>query len=409
MIVQEIIDHKGSATIAVRSETPFRDLAALMAAKKIGALMVVDGNDDLIGIVSERDLVRTIAERGERTFELSAAAVMSSPVITCAPESSVEMVLKLMLTYGIRHLPITRDREKLGVISIRDVLDYRIAGLEANISALRHAKQETNEARTAAELANRAKSEFLANASHELMTPLHAVIGFSELMLKEPHGPIGAPQYRAYLQDIEVSGRHLIEIIGRVLDLSRIETGDLRPLVDSVDVAGVAASCIGMMADRAGKSGITLSAAPFDGLPQLRADERMLRQMLNNLIGNAIKFTPAGGCVTVCGTSDESGAICLSVADTGIGIAPEEIAKVAQPFHQADGSISRRYDGSGLGLVLVKRMMEMHDGRLVLTSAVGVGTTATLWFPGGRFSPQPAPDVRPSRDELPSRNLRQTA
>lgn len=390
MTVQHIIDHKGNAVFAVRPEASIAEVVALLVAERIGTVLVTDAAGRLIGIISERDIARALGKHGVRFFDLSAETMMVSPVVTCAPESRIEDVLALMQSHGIRHLPVARGQEIRGMISIRDVLNYRARSLEANIAAARIAEQETNRAREAAERANRAKSEFFANMSHELMTPLNAVIGFSQLMAAEPLGPIGVPQYRAYVNDIEEAGRRLMAIIGDLLDMSRIEIGDLRPIPDPVSIAGSVASAVHLAEERAKRAGVALSAEPLDGLPLLFADERMLGRMLGNLLGNAIKFTPAGGAITIRGACDEPGAICLSVIDTGIGIASDALARLAQPFQQVDGSRTRRFEGTGLGLALTDRMMALHGGTLVLASEVGVGTTATLCFPPQRTLIRPA-------------------
>lgn len=390
MSVQQILEHKGGAVFAVRPEASVAKVVALLVAERIGTVLVTDSAGRLIGIISERDIARALGKHGVRFFDLSAEAMMVSPVVTCAPETGIEDVLALMQSHGIRHLPVARGQEILGMISIRDVLNYRTRSLEANIAAARTAEQETNRAREAAERANRAKSEFFANMSHELMTPLNAVIGFSQLMAGEPLGPIGVPQYRAYVNDIEDAGRRLMAIVGDLLDMSRIEIGDLQPIPDPVSIADSVASSVHIVEERAKRAGVALSTAPLDGLPSLFADERMLGRMLGNLLGNAIKFTPAGGAVTIRGACDELGAIRLSVIDTGIGIASDALAKLAQPFQQVDGSSTRRFEGTGLGLALTDRMVALHGGTLVLASEVGVGTTATLCFPPQRTLIQPA-------------------
>jgi signal transduction histidine kinase len=242
---------------------------------------------------------------------------------------------------------------------------------------LRRAKEE-------AELASRTKTEFLANMSHELRTPLNAVIGFADIMRNEIFGPLGDSRYIEYATDIRDSGQHLLNLINDLLDVSKIEFGKIELAEEPVDLTGIIDSCMRLMRDRADQASLELTAVTPPDLPPLRGDSRRLKQILLNLMSNAVKFTPAGGKVTVR-ASIESGDIKIAVSDTGIGIAPHDLAKALQPFGQIDSRMNRKYQGTGLGLPLTKSMIELHGGRLQLDSTVGHGTTATLWLPGARI------------------------
>ncbi|HWE74210.1 MAG TPA: PAS-domain containing protein [Stellaceae bacterium] len=243
---------------------------------------------------------------------------------------------------------------------------------------LRRAKEE-------AELASRTKTEFLANMSHELRTPLNAVIGFAEIMQSEVFGPLGDRRYTEYAVDIRDSGQHLLNLINDLLDVSKIEFGKVELVVETVDLADIIDSCMRLMRDRADQAALELTAHTPPNLPYLRADGRRLKQILLNLMSNAVKFTPAGGQVTVRATIAEDGDLKIAVSDTGIGIAARDLAKALQPFGQIDSRLTRKYQGTGLGLPLTKSMIELHGGRLQLDSAVGRGTTATLWLPASRL------------------------
>jgi signal transduction histidine kinase len=250
-------------------------------------------------------------------------------------------------------------------------------------SDLRRAKEE-------AELASRTKTEFLANMSHELRTPLNAVIGFAEIMQSEIFGPLGDARYTEYAADIRDSGQHLLNLINDLLDVSKIEFGKVELVEEIVDLAGIIDSCMRLMRDRADQAALELTAhTPLDP-PYLRADGRRLKQILLNLMSNAVKFTPSGGQVTVRATIAEDGGLKIAVSDTGIGIASQDLAKALQPFGQIDSRMTRKYQGTGLGLPLTKSMIELHGGRLQLDSAVGRGTTATLWLPASRVVAAPA-------------------
>ncbi|MGB8274200.1 MAG: PAS domain S-box protein [Alphaproteobacteria bacterium] len=251
------------------------------------------------------------------------------------------------------------------------------------IERQRH-EDESGAARKQAELANRTKSEFLANMSHELRSPLNSVLGFAELMKNELFGPMGSPRYREYAEDIYQSASHLLAVINDILDISKIEAGKLELYEEDVDLAEVIEICIRLMATRAMEAEVTLETDLPLGLPGLHADSRKVKQVLLNLLSNSVKFTPKGGRVTTSAKLTERGELRLAVADTGIGIAPENIEKALSPFAQIDSSLSRKYEGTGLGLPLSKALVELHGGRLEIQTALGVGTTVAITFPPER-------------------------
>jgi signal transduction histidine kinase len=244
-------------------------------------------------------------------------------------------------------------------------------------AALHHAKEEADDA-------NRSKSRFLATMSHELRTPLNAIIGFAEIMQHEIMGPVDNEQYRSYITDIHVSGAHLLQLINDILDLTKAEAGKLELYEEIIDLKEVVRSVARLNRAPIKKAGLTIRLDLPSGLPPLRADERKTRQILFNLIGNAVKFTPAGGRIEVSGRYDRQTGISVTVADSGIGIAPEDLPRVIEPFVQLDSSLSRQHNGTGLGLPAVKAIMELHGGTLELRSRVGAGTEATATFPPDR-------------------------
>ncbi len=236
---------------------------------------------------------------------------------------------------------------------------------------------------TEAEAASRAKTRFVANMSHELRTPLHSIIGFSEIMQEERLGPVGNAQYLEHATYIRDAGRHLLAVINDILTLAQAEEGKGLLHEAPVDVPRTVAACLAMVRLRAEEGGLRLEDAVPDDLPTLQADEGKLRQILLNLLSNAVKFTPEGGVVTVAAAADRGG-MTLSVRDTGIGIADEDMATALSPFGQVDNRLNREFDGTGLGLPLAKRLMELHDGRMRIDSRVGEGTVVTLHFPPHR-------------------------
>ncbi len=249
---------------------------------------------------------------------------------------------------------------------------------------LRERALQLMRARDDAKAADRAKSAFLASMSHELRTPLNAIIGFSEVLKSQLFGPIENKRYRAYHEDIYNSGNHLLSLINDVLDITKADAGQLVLHEERVNIPAVIAECLHMVEPQARKGSVALRVAKIE-LYELRADARRIRQILLNLLSNAVKFTPDGGTVTVSsGLSDGGLAIC--VADTGIGMKAEDIPRALERFGQIDNALSRKYEGTGLGLPLSKQLIELHDGKLLIESALGVGTVASAIFPASRVS-----------------------
>ncbi len=246
------------------------------------------------------------------------------------------------------------------------------------------AYQELRLAKDEAEAANQAKSGFLATMSHELRTPLNAIIGFSEMMLREVLGSLGNEQYRSYVGDIHASGTHLLQIINDILDLSKAEAGKIDLNEDVFDLRDIMRSVGQLTAGRLNKAELTQRVELPEDLPPLCGDERKTKQVLLNLVTNSVKFTPPGGSITVSARWDREHGVAITVADTGIGIPENDLDRVLKPFEQVDSSFARQHQGTGLGLPLVKAIMELHGGRLELKSELGVGTEVTVTFPPER-------------------------
>ena len=250
-------------------------------------------------------------------------------------------------------------------------------------AALRQAKEQ-------ADAASRAKSEFLGTMSHELRTPLNAIIGFTEIMKEGVMGPIDNPHYRSYVADIHFSSTHLLNLINEILDVTKAEAGKLEVQEEVFDLRPVIEAVVRISGPPIDKARLTVTIDLPADLPQLRADQGKTRQVFFNLVSNAVKFTPAGGRIDISGRFDGRSGLSITVADTGIGIAPEDLHRVLEPFVQVDSSLSRRHQGTGLGLPAVKGIMELHNGTIELRSTAGAGTAATITFPPERAVVQPA-------------------
>jgi len=249
--------------------------------------------------------------------------------------------------------------------------------------ALRTALKETQEAA-------RAKAAFLAAMSHELKTPLNAVIGFSDLMIQKIFGPITEPRYAGYVEDIHKNGIKLLEMINDILDLSRVEGGQLDIDDERVSLSRLIPEASRHAASQTAKPP-TMAVRTEENLPLLRADEKRVRQILVHILSNAVKFTPASGSVSVEAARAADGGIMVVVADTGIGMSPDRITHALEPFKQLDTSLARRFEGAGLGLPLASALVKLHGGRLTIQSAQGRGTIVTVLFPAERVMPYAVP------------------
>lgn len=262
-------------------------------------------------------------------------------------------------------------------------LAYR-AEKDAIFGELEQSKAVSDEARRRAEAANMAKSQFLATMSHELRTPLNAILGFSELMRSEMLGPIGTPAYKTYLDDINASGQHLLRIINDILDLSRIEAGKRELREELTSLTEIAREARSLLDLKARQKEITVSEVFEDNLPKIILDEQAMRQVVLNLVSNALKFTPPGGEVTVKVGRTQAGGQYVSVIDNGPGIPEDELPIVLSAFGQGSISIKTAEQGTGLGIPIVQALIHLHGGNFTLRSKLGVGTEAIATLPAKR-------------------------
>jgi len=257
-------------------------------------------------------------------------------------------------------------------------------GTGRDISAQIAAERALREAKEAAEAANIARSQFLANISHELRTPLNAIIGFSEMVEQGLAGPV-QPKQLEYTSLILQSGRHLLDVINDILDMARVDAGKFELNEDdAVDLRQIIETCVALTKHRANAEQLIVTTRIANSLPLVVADATRLKQVLLNLLTNAIKFTGPGGSITVRAHPIAGGGTALEVEDTGVGMTPDEITVALEPFGQVDARLARHHEGTGLGLPLARRLVELHGGTLRVQSEKGRGTTVTVTLPASR-------------------------
>ena len=313
----------------------------------------------------------------------------------------IELSLELRGEMLTIELIVSSARLTLQGSNGRDAPDERVVYIYMfrDITDRKRVEEAQRLATEEANAANRAKTEFLHNMSHELRTPLNAIIGFSDIIKNEMMGPIGVAQYLEYIRDINNSGQHLLQVVNDILDMSKIESGQMQLVETEVYLPHVVEASRRLVEERAKKADLAIDIDVPSELPELSGDERMIKQMLLNLLTNSIKFTPQGGRILVKAEREDDGGTVVRIRDTGIGIAAKDFEKIMEPFGQADASLAREYEGTGLGLPLVRSMIELHGGRLSLESEVGVGTVVSLHFPPERVvPPRPAGGAKAKRE-----------
>jgi two-component system cell cycle sensor histidine kinase PleC len=322
---------------------------------------------------------------------LTAATIPPVAYIGLAPIAA--SILGFVGAGPIQSLPLTLVALVAPIYFVyvtRVLYDAHLASLQLRlekdslIGELEEATTNSDEARRRAEEASLAKSKFLATMSHELRTPLNAILGFSEVMKDEIFGSHIVPAYKDYSADIHNSGQHLLNLINEILDLSRVEAGRYELREDAISLAHVVEDCRHLVSLRAEKRGISIRQAIETQLPRLWADERAVRQVALNLLTNAIKFTPSGGVITIKVGWTAAGGQYLSIRDTGAGIPAEEIPIVLSSFGRGSTALKNAEEGTGLGLPIVKGLVELHGGTFTLRSEVRVGTEVIVIFPPER-------------------------
>ena len=285
--------------------------------------------------------------------------------------------------------------------NIRPVLDDNggvvfYEGSIENINQRKRAEIALKEAKVESDLANRSKSEFLANMSHELRTPLNSVIGFSEIIKNEAFGKLQQPEYKEYATSIYDSGKDLLAVINEILNVSHIEAGSRDLKEGIICIKDVVSSCVDMVKGKAANKKINIDNKVLDEGLKVVGESDAVKQMLLNLLSNAIRFSPDNAYVMIDAEIDNKGGLCLSITDTGVGLTEGELEKALSAFGQVDTEHSRDGSGTGLGLTLVKSLIELHGGAFDMVSQKNIGTTATITFPKKRVS---RPDIEVEKEQ----------
>ncbi len=350
---------KAEATFRDAAASPQQATAAQAAAEQLSPM--IDGLHQL--------LVEMVTDA--RTRLEAQAALMSQSFFILLGVVALAVLLVLGLVTML-------------LLEIRTTYQHQ-GQLERTIAILSQREIELEEARRRAEVASQAKTNFLATMSHELRTPLNAVIGFSDAILQRVLGPIHPPRYEDYAQDIRNSAHHLLDMVNDLLSLGRIEAGQMRLDDAEVDLIEILTFATSILQQNAEKAGLDLSIEPGPSQCLVYADERALRQVVINLLSNALKFTGRGGWIKVRCRVDNDGTVYMAVADNGIGIAPEHQRRIFEPFEQVETPLNREREGAGLGLSLAYRLMELHQGGIRVTSQLGLGSMFELWLPSSRL------------------------
>lgn len=359
---------------------------------------ILDVTSDAIIMIDKDQRVSMFNKGSEKIFGHVAGNVIGQPLDILIPETfrvvHGEHIAKFDRSQDASR-PMSERKEIFGLR--KDGTDFpaeaSITKLELNgetvfsviLRDITEGKQAENTLRTAllnAEFANKAKSEFLATMSHELRTPLNAIIGFSEMLSGQYFGALGSEKYVEYAGDIGTSGEHLLHLINDLLDLSVIEAGGYQLHKKSLNFQRIAADCVPMIAEEARRKGIVYTSDVPDNLPTINADRRALKQVVLNILSNAIKFTSEGGKINLKASASND-ALIIEVRDTGVGISENKISNLTEPFVRGEPDPHKAQEGAGLGLAIVKSLVDLHDGDLAIKSEVGVGTAVMVTLPYG--------------------------
>lgn len=366
-----------------------RVMQAVVKMQEVIGHIYIESTQDQINAYIERQIwiafiILNAAMLVSYVLAIKLQQAISQPVLAL---SDVARQVSARKDYTIR-APLSADADKQfnnELVILTQSFNAMLTEIDARDQQLKQKNSELEKARDVAESANRSKSQFLANISHELRTPLNAIIGFSSILMNQLFGALGDTKYLEYAKDINESGVHLLDIINDILDLSKAEAGKLTLTYEEVHVGKSISKCVTILSERAEKGGVSVRTHVPKMLPALVADRLRFIQILLNIMSNAVKFTNSGGLVDVSVHTLEAGGdishFVVVVEDTGIGMAAADIEKAFQSFGQVDSGLNRKYEGTGLGLPLTKKLIELHHGSIQLESEPGKGTRVVLTFP----------------------------
>jgi len=389
------VEGQGFVTTYTDITEQVRAEKALQESEKL-VRNLLDHSPAIIAIRDTEGRFRLINRAYERMFGLKNEQVVGKSLRDVMPEAFSEDLSDYDRTVIETGKPMIHEhRADLTyggdtLMSVRfPIIDEKgavaaVGSIATDVTDARMAEQNLHMALMKAEQASRAKSDFLANASHELRTPLNSIIGFSDVLKMETFGPLGSDENKEYVEFINRSGKHLLQVIGGILDLSKIEAGEEILTEEEIDLIELVVEARNLVRAQAAEKGLSLHEEIAADLPPLCADRLKIYQILLNLLSNAIKFTPEGGTVTTRAFIDAEGRMTISVQDTGIGIAAGDLEIIMEPFGQVGEAYTRSMGGTGLGLALVKSMAELHGATIAVESELGKGTTVTTRFPSER-------------------------
>ncbi|MDH7800220.1 MULTISPECIES: HAMP domain-containing sensor histidine kinase [unclassified Rhizobium] len=386
-----------AAALLIAFSRPARGVASLsahagdddlVAASQVPGLVLTINENGLVERVSGRDLEKFPADLQACKDHVFAEYVYVSDRIELMQafdllrQGEDKASVELRFETGAKSRPLQFIHARMEMTAIRSAAGRlrRIVAQLSDVTEMELLRRDVARKAAEAESANDAKSRFLAAVSHELRTPLNAVLGFSDILAGEYFGRLENDRQREYVGLIRQSGAHLLSVVNTMLDMSKLEAGRYELMMESFPIAETIASCEAMLGLQAKEKGLTLTSRIQRGIGEIAADQRAIRQVLINLAGNAIKFTDAGGVVSI-DAAREGRMLKLTVSDTGIGIASDKIELLGQPFMQVQNEYTRRYEGTGLGLSLVKGLVALHGGTFVITSQPGEGTVVTIMLP----------------------------
>ncbi|MQB08709.1 sensor histidine kinase [Agrobacterium sp. ICMP 6402] len=386
-----------AAALSIAFSRPLRVVASssapaadddLVAASQVPGLVLTINENGLVERVSGRDREKFPAELQACKDHVFAEYVYVSDRIELMQafdllrQGEDKASAELRFETGAKSRPAQFMHARIEMTAIRSASGRlrRVVAQLSDVTEMELLRRDVARKAAEAESANDAKSRFLAAVSHELRTPLNAVLGFSDILAGEYFGRLENDRQREYVGLIRQSGAHLLSVVNTMLDMSKLEAGRYELLMESFPISETIASCEAMLGLQAREKGLTLTSRIQRNIGEISADQRAIRQVLINLAGNAIKFTDAGGVVSI-DAAREGKMLKLTVSDTGIGIAADKIDLLGQPFMQVQNEYTRRYEGTGLGLSLVKGLVALHGGTFVIASKPGEGTVVTIMLP----------------------------